>query len=110
MTTHDIVERTRLLSHQRYAELIDTDHSILDRVNDYLQNADDCLLTLGQRDWKVLLKKQWAEVKREMLRDDPRGRLLRSNSPFSSILGEGDPDRRRLLWRQATSELLPHRI
>ena len=105
MTAHDIAERVRLLSHTRYAKIIDGDLSLIKQARKFLENGDQETLTSGQLVWKDLFASNWRNIRHEMLRDDPHGRLLRSNSPFSLILGETDPERRRKEWQQAKLEL-----
>lgn len=110
MTAHDIAERARLLSHTRYAEIVDADQPLITQARRLLECGDQQALTTGQLAWRALLKLQWNEIRSQMLRDDPQGRLLRSNSPFSIILGETDPDQRRQSWRQAKFELSNRKI
>ena len=110
MTAHDIAERARLLSHLRYAKIIDSNQSLITHASNLLEGAADHALTSGQLVWRSLFKSNWNDIRREMLRDDPQGRLLRSNSPFSLILGETDPELRRKEWRQAKSELSDQKI
>ena len=110
MTAHDIAERARLLSHRRYAEIIDADQPLITQARRLLEGGDQQALTTGQLAWRALLKLQWNEIRSQMLRDDPQGRLLRSNSPFSIMLGETHPDQRRQLWRRAKFELSNRKI
>lgn len=105
MTAHDIAERARLLSHARYAEIIDDNQSLITEASRLLEGVSQQALTSGQLAWQSLLKLKWTEIRHQMLRDDPQGRLLRSNSPFSLMLGETNLDERRQLWRRAKSEL-----
>lgn len=106
MNSHDIAERTSLLAHRIYAEKISEQPEMLLVAKDRLQR---CIKeqggTLGQKLWIRILRRTWPEVREKMLADDQYGRLLRSNSPFSMMLGVTDPEQRRQLWRQANSEL-----
>ena len=61
--------------------------------------------TTGHQLWQSILANQWPEIRDRMLQDNPDGRLLRSNSPFSHIIGITDVDVRKQLWRQAKTEL-----
>ena len=104
--SHRITEQASLLSHQAYAEVIDKDHSYLGKARAIiferlaLGNA-----TTGEEQWSKLLQLPWDEIRQRMLDDTPNGRLLRSNSPFSVIIGISDPDMRRKLWRRAKHDL-----
>lgn len=51
--------------------------------------------SLGQRLWHRLLDEPVAFVIRCMTADDAEGRLLRSNNPFSVLIGETDQAHRR---------------
>ena len=106
MNAHDIAERSRLLHHKEYAARIDQDRGILNiasrNLRDILQTNGG---TAGDREWIELLKRPWPEVRIKMLNDDASGRLLRSNSPFSKIIGTTDPEERTKTWRRAKSEL-----
>lgn len=106
MTGHDIAERTRVLSHQVYARAIDADPSLIEQAMaqiDQMVSSDRG--TSGHELWQLLLGRPWPEVKARMLDDTPEGRLLRSNSPFSTLIGIGDPNERSRLWRQAKHDL-----
>ena len=110
MNAHDIAERSRLLNHKEYAAKIDQDRSILGIASrDLRKILQTTGGTAGEREWIELLKHPWPEIRSRMLNDDPQGRLLRSNSPFSRIIGNTDPEERTKIWRQAKSELLGRR-
>lgn len=106
LNAHHIAERTRLLSHEAYAALIDVDGSLVDQARSAIEAAigrDGG--TTGQRLWRLILCRSWSEIRTRMLEDSPEGRLLRSNSPFSTLIGIRDPDERTKLWRQAKRDL-----
>lgn len=104
---HKVTERTSLIHHELYATVIDKDLSQIDRASAVI--AEEISAnggTIGERMWQELLQKPWRTIRRSMLADTPEGRLLRSNSPFSIIIGIHDPETRRRLWRQAKHDLL----
>lgn len=106
MNSHDIAERTRLLSHEIYAPAIDADLHLLAQANALLaQLIEDGEQTTGHELWQLILCRPWPEVRSRMLSDTPEGRLLRSNSPFSTLIGVRDPEERTRLWRQAKLDL-----
>lgn len=106
MTDHDIAERARLLSHQLYASTIDGEPQLLDRAREMTAGLlADAGATMGQELWSLILRRPWPEVRERMLADDAEGRLLRSNSPFSTLIGIWDPQERTRLWRQAKQDL-----
>ena len=103
---HKITEQTSLLSHRLYAEVIDEDHRYIGQARALLeQRLENGQATIGEQHWQQLLQRPWTEIRQHMLEDTAAGRLLRSNSPFSFIIGISDPDVRRQLWRQAKNEL-----
>lgn len=104
---HTVTERTSLLHHELYASAIDKDPSYVDRARAVIDaeirsNGG----TIGEQKWQALLKRPWLTIRRSMLADTPEGRLLRSNSPFSIVIGVPNPDTRRRLWRKAKYDLL----
>lgn len=106
MNGHDIAEHARLLSHRRYALVVDADADLIDEARIAIEEAltkDGA--TTGQKLWQLILRRPWAEVRKRMLDDGPEGRLLRSNSPFSTLIGVRDPEERTRLWQQAKREL-----
>ncbi len=106
MNAHDIAERSRLLHHRKYAVSIDQDRSILHQASENLEHIINSNGgTAGEREWLTLLKRPWPEVRSKMLKDDAYGRLLRSNSPFSNLIGNANPEERIAIWRRAKSEL-----
>lgn len=103
---HAIAEQARLLSHRAYADLIGQDASYISRARAIMaERLADGRATAGEKHWSRLLKRPWEEIRRQMLADTPEGRLLRSNSPFSLLIGVRDPDTRRKLWRKAKRDL-----
>ena len=106
ITSHDVNERARLISHHLYAEQIDARPDLTDRAREFLDRGiAENGGTMGQQLWQSILKWPWHQVRERMLQDNPEGRLLRSNSPFSEIIGIGDEQGRRTIWRQAKAEL-----
>lgn len=106
VTAHDVNERARLILHRSYAEKIDARPELADAARAFAERsiaADGG--TTGQRLWLAILELPWQQVRERTLRDDPEGRLLRSDSPFSHITGIGDERERRDVWRRAKAEL-----
>ena len=103
---HKITEQTILIAHRIYANLIDQDHGYLDRARCLLESKHNSgSLTAGEEAWLGLFDAPWTSIRTAMLADTPNGRLLRSNSPFSLVIGISDPQERRQLWRQAKHDL-----
>ena len=106
MDSHEINERFRLLTHRRYAEVVDDRPDLLEQarkvVDEQIRSRGQ---VLGKQIWSELLKEAWPVVRAMMLEDSPSGRLLRSSSPFSILIGVHDLEERRRLWRQAQWEL-----
>lgn len=103
---HAITEQARLLSHRVYADLIGQDPSYIGRARAVMaERLADGRATVGEKLWSRLLRRPWEEIRQQMLAVTPEGRLLRSNSPFSRLIGVKDPDVRRELWRIAKRDL-----
>lgn len=107
MNPHDINDRFNLLSHRIYAEKI--------RENPAFRGEALAMIrrgvaenggTTGHKMWLAALREPWDKTESRMLADTPEGKLLRSNSPFSQLIGISDVERRIALWRQAKAELL----
>jgi hypothetical protein len=106
MNGHDIAERARLLSHRRYAEVIDSNPDLIMQAREAIAvSISHGGGTMGQDLWGLVLRRTWPEIRKRMLADDAEGRLLRSNSPFSTLIGVRIPRKERGLWRQAKQEL-----
>ncbi len=106
VNSHSINERASLLSHQLYAERIHAERGHIENARRLIANEIAATGgTMGEQMWLRLLSKPWDRIRAEMLADTPKGRLLRSNSPFSLIIGVSDTERRRQLWRQAKHDL-----
>jgi antitoxin ParD1/3/4 len=106
MSSHAINDRFSLLTHHHYADRIRADPSLIAeataRVNGLIESGTD---TIGHRMWRSLLVLDLQHVLKTMVQDDPDGRLLRSNSPFSRLIGYKDVSKRNLLWHQAKREV-----
>ena len=105
-TAHDVVEAERLLRSRKYAETLRQRPELFKRASDALASLverDDA--TLGQRLWHALLREPAETVILCMTADDPEGRLLRSNNPFSVLIGEADSGERRSTWSRARAAL-----
>lgn len=107
---HAVNERFRLITHQRYAARIVADPGIVGTATELVTSRlGSPEVTLADRMWHILLTMSTEEIGFAMLRDDPDGRLLRSGSPFSEILGERDEQERSRLWKRARTELAASR-
>lgn len=106
ISSHEVAERARLISHRIYADKVDLDTTIIGHARQFL---DSGILanggTTGQQLWQLILRRPWPQVRERMLRDDAEGRLLRSNSPFSHLIGIEDESLRRRIWQTAKAEL-----
>ncbi len=107
MNPHDINDRVNLLSHRIYAEKIRENPAFRDEAlamirRGVAKNGG----TVGHRMWLAALQESWESAEARMLADTPEGKLLRSNSPFSQLIGISDVEQRIALWRQAKRELL----
>lgn len=109
-TAHDVVERERLIRSRDYAREMLARPGLVEEARDLLstavRNGSD---TLGHRLWLRILDEELDEVVLFMTGDHAEGRLLRSSNPFSRLIGEPHPSRRRQTWLQARSELSPSR-
>lgn len=94
---HAVTEEELRLRSLRYAQAIWMDEDLIRRALEMLEpvvRRDEA--TVGQKLWFRLLAEPTSFVIRCMISDIPEGRLLRSNNPFSVLLGETDvTDRRR---------------
>lgn len=103
---HDIAQRTSLLYHQVYATVVASDPSCIERAREVIDNEIRSTGgTMGEQLWARLLGMPWSHIRVRMLADSPEGRLLRSNSPFSIVIGTTDTETRRRMWRQAKRDL-----
>lgn len=106
VTSHHVTEQARLISHRLYAKAVDGKPELVEEARAFLdEGIADNGGTMGQRLWQSVLKRPWHQVRERMLADDPEGRLLRSNSPFSHLIGIADDQLRRRIWREAKAEL-----
>ncbi len=107
MNPHDINDRFGLLLHRIFAERIRHEPGLRAEALKMIKEAvADHGGTLGQRMWLQVFKKPWETAEALMLADTTYGKLLRSNSPFATLIGFTDFDQRIALWRQAKAELL----
>jgi hypothetical protein len=100
-------DRVALLAHHKFADIIDADLGILDEARLWLVQANvGGRGTQGTSDWQMVLKMPWLWARKTMLSRCPRGRLLRSNSPVTAVIGLRDAAERDELWAQARAELI----
>jgi hypothetical protein len=108
--SHEVAERSKLLAHRYYAQRIREMPELLVKARDDIKKAvQSGVATIGQQLWDQMLSLELEAVLDIMLEDSERGRLMRSNSPFSRIIGIHDPKARSELWRQAKRELSARR-
>ena len=108
LDAHAITERAKLFGHILYAARIDEEPGLITKAIALLEDgAAADALTLGEEHWLTLLTTTvWPDVRAVMIADTPEGQLLRSNSPFSLLIGLKDDNTRRALWRLAKVQLL----
>jgi hypothetical protein len=108
--SHQVAERSRLLSHQLYAERLRDCPAFVEAARDQIrESVDRGVATVGECLWDYVLQQPLEDIVTHMVRDDEGGRLLRSNSPFSRMIGVHDPEVRSRLWRQAKIDLSARR-
>jgi hypothetical protein len=100
--SHDVAERARLLSHMSYVDKIRRDPGlVLQAAQDTEQAIARGDATIGERLWYHVLTHRQGEMIDLMISDTEAGRLLRSNSPFSRMIGIRDPQVRDVVWKIA---------
>lgn len=105
-TAHDITEVERLLRSRRYGDILRSQPELVHAASQHLAPViASGEANLGQRVWHALLSEPVDMIIRCMTADDADGRLLRSNNPFSIIIGQSMIDKRRELWREAKAAL-----
>jgi len=105
--SHAVIERANLNAHVRYAAMITANPAVLERAWQILMvkiASDDA--TVGERLWLRVLGCQLPRIIHQITADDAYGRLLRSNSPLSLLLGETEGELRRQHWRQAKAQFV----
>ena len=111
MDSHAIAERASLIRHRLYAQEIERDPGLLAAAAEFVaktqETRDD---TFGIRVWKYLLTQPVSDLLDRMLDQGEMGQILRSNSPFSVIIGQKDISERRLTWKMAIEELSTGKI
>lgn len=101
-TAHDINEAERLVRAHHYAEVLrERPELVLEAAIQIAQVVGAGEATLGQRLWHALLGEPLDMIIRCMTADDADGRLLRSNDPFSMLIGQADVAARRQTRRDA---------
>lgn len=105
-TAHDITERATLIRARGYADIVRQHPEHVQAAKAYIADllAADAQ-TAGHLLWRRLLDEDLETMLERMTSDDPQGRLLRSNNPFSVIIGFTDEEERRRTWQQAKNEL-----
>lgn len=108
LDAHAITERATLFHHILYAGRIDEEPGLIMKAIAMLEDgAAASALTLGEKHWLTLLTTTaWPDARAVMIADTPEGRLLRSHSPFSLLIGLRNEGTRRALWRLAKVQLM----
>ena len=100
--SHDVAERARLLSHMSYVDTIRRDPGLVRRA---AQDTEEAIergdATVGERLWHHVFTHRPEDMTRLMIADTEAGRLLRSSSPFSRMIGIRDPQVRDIIWKIA---------
>ncbi|GFE77464.1 hypothetical protein [Novosphingobium sp. TCA1] len=108
VTAHHITEMERLIRAETYRDVILTNPALVasakQQIAHLIHNGE---ATLGQRLWHALLDQPHSFILACMTADDAEGRLLRSNNPFSTLIGERDTNERVKTWRMAKARLSP---
>lgn len=108
ITAHDITEMERLIRAETYRDVILTSPALVasakQQITRLIHNGE---ATLGQCLWLALLDQPHSFILACMTADDAEGRLLRSNNPFSTLIGERDTGERVKTWRMAKARLSP---
>ena len=102
--SHEVAEQYRILSHGLYAEAIRRNPALLTEAKAKIDRQVDAGGTTGHRLWQVLLTLGEDEILGRMVEDSEVGRRLRSNSPFSTLIGVTDPAIRHDLWQEAKTK------
>lgn len=107
LALHALTEEERLVRSFRYAEAIRNDPCLLLRASELIASAvENDEATVGQELWSRILRESAEFVIRCMTADDPEGRLLRSNNPFSLLVGQTSTADRRLTRLEAAKRLI----
>jgi hypothetical protein len=100
--SHDVAERARLLSHMSYVDDIQKDPGLVHRAAQHTEKAiERGDATVGERLWYYVFTHRPDDMIELMIADTEAGRLLRSNSPFSRMIGIRDPQVRDIVWKIA---------
>ncbi len=102
LTAHDITEAERLLRARHYADVLRSNPKLVrDAVMRIAPIVETDEATLGQHLWYALLGEPLEVIIRCMTADNAEGRLLRSNNPFSILIGQAVITERRRTRREA---------
>ncbi len=98
MEQHRLAELRSLAYHQRIAELLLEDPSVLEQAREVLRGW----LEAPNRhpyaeDWAELLDRPPAEIGEALLTDDDAGRTRRQTTPFAKVI---DAEERTRIWRE----------
>jgi hypothetical protein len=104
-TAHDINEAERMLRARHYADVLRERPELVQAATTRIAMVvETSEATLGQRLWHALLGEPLDMIIRCMTADDADGRLLRSNNPFSVLIGQTDVAARRQTRRDARKQ------
>lgn len=111
LNVHDIGERRKLILARRHVAAL---RANLDLIIQAQAENDRQLAsrraTIGNRAWRLLLRRSIDEIIAYMLQKSPTGTMRRSTSPCSMILQPEPEAERRRMWRAAKAELIEEYI
>ena len=106
MNSHAIAERAGLIRHRNYVAQIKKDPELIKQAREMIERAEKSdAETVGLRLWRLVLNEPVQSIIDYMLNEGEVGQLLRSNSPFSILIGQTDTEQRRNTWQIAAQEL-----
>ncbi len=106
LAPHALAEEERRIRSFKYAEAIRDDPYLLLRASELIASVvKSGEATIGQELWSRILSEPVEFVIRCMTADDPDGRLLRSNNPFSFLVGQTSTADRRQTRLEAAKQL-----
>lgn len=106
LARHALAEEERRIRSFKYAEAIRDDPYLLVRASGLIASVvKSGEATIGQELWSRILREPVEFVIRCMTADDAEGRLLRSNNPFSFLVGQTATADRRQTRLEAANRL-----
>jgi hypothetical protein len=106
LAPHALAEEERRIRSFQYAEAIRDDPYLLLRASELIASVvNSGEATIGQELWSRILREPVEFVICCMTADDAEGRLLRSNNPFSFLVGQTSTADRRQTRLEAANRL-----